>query len=336
MWRDFDPRWPEDERQLTSDVDRPDPGRCGRAATEPRDVSREDPRDIFSHDLSLPRGVSRERVEFRGQTYELRGSEVRTLATVGAFRVVPASDLRDHAARPAHVRNSDLRHLREQGLIRTVPLISRGERTTVVTLTNEGRDLLDGARRPLGDEPRQAFYAGISRPRELSHDAQIYRAYEDAADRIDRAGGRVRRVVLEVELKREYQRLLQAPHRRRRQADEDRDRDRLAAEVAAWAQARELPVLDDHVQFPDVRLEYDDRDGRRAYEDVEVMTPHYRGAHAAGKARAGFSQYRGAGARVGGRGGRAGRFGGISGSHAGGGRRAGRGCDPHLAEEFLR
>jgi hypothetical protein len=336
MWRDVDPRWPEDERQVTPDFDRPDPGRCGRAASEPREILREDPRDVFAHELTLPRGISRERVEFRGHAYELRGSEVRTLATVGAFRVVPASDLRDHADRPAQGRDSDLRHLREQGLLRTVPLIDRDRRTTVVTLTNEGRDLLESARRPVADDARQAFYAGIARPRELSHDAQIYRAYEEAAERIERGGGRVRRVVLEVELKREYQRFLQAPERRRRQADEDRDRDRLAAEVAAWAQARELPFIDDHVQFPDVRLEYDDRDGRRTYEDVEVMTPHYRGAHAAGKARAGFSQYRGAGARVGGRGARTGRSGGMGGSHAGGGRRAGRGGDPHLAEELLR
>jgi hypothetical protein len=335
MWRDIDPRWPEDGRQVAPDIDRPDPGRSGRAATDPREGVREAPRDIFSRAISLPRGVSRERVEFRGHTYELRGSEVRTLATVGAFRVVPASELRDHADRPAHGRDSDLRHLREQGLIRTVPLIDRDRRTTVVTLTNEGRDLLESARRPVADDARQAFHAGIARPRELSHDAQLYRAYEEAAERIERDGGRVRRVVLEVDLKREYQRFLQAPERRRRH-DEDRDRDRLAGEVAAWAQARELPVIDDHVQFPDVRLEYDDRDGRRAIEDVEVMTPHYRGAHAAGKARAGFSQYSGAGARVGGRGARAGRSGGMGGSRAGTGRRGGRGGDPRLAEELLR
>jgi hypothetical protein len=43
----------------------------------------------------------------------------------------------------------------------------------------------------------------------------------------------------------------------------------------------------DHVQFPDVRIEYDGRDGQRLIEDVEVTTPHYRGAHAAAKARGG-------------------------------------------------
>lgn len=48
--------------------------------------------------------------------YSLRGSESRTLATVGAFRVVSSRDLRDHRDRPADPRSGDLRHLREEGL----------------------------------------------------------------------------------------------------------------------------------------------------------------------------------------------------------------------------
>jgi hypothetical protein len=75
----------------------------------------------------------------------------------------------------------------------------------------------------------------------------------------------------------------------------------------------------DSVQFPDVRIEYELPDGRRDVEDVEVTTPHYRGAHAAAKGRAGFSLYRAGGGRVGGRSGRGG----------------GRSSDVRLAEEFL-
>lgn len=33
---------------------------------------------------------------FDDRAYTMRGSEVRTLATVGAFRVVSSGDLRDH------------------------------------------------------------------------------------------------------------------------------------------------------------------------------------------------------------------------------------------------
>jgi len=80
-----------------------------------------------------------------------------------------------------------------------------------------------------------------------------------------------------------------------------------------------LPVGDDGVQFPDVRIEYELPDGRRDVEDVEVTTPHYRGAHAAAKARAGFTRYRAGGGRVGGR----------------TGRKGGRSSDVRLAEELL-
>jgi DNA-binding MarR family transcriptional regulator len=323
MSRDYDPRW--------RDPERPDSGRGSRAPADPREEHRGDARDVFARDLDLPCGPARERVVHRDRVYTLRASEVRTLATVGAFRVVPASDLRDAADRPAHVRDGDLRSLREQGLVHTVPLVTRGERTTIVTLTREGRALLDDARRPERDEGRQTFYDGARKPRELAHDAQAYRAYEEAAARIASRGGQVRRVVLDYELKRDYQQCRQRPERQRR--GDAQDADRAAGDAAAWARAQQLPVDDGHVQFPDVRIEYDDRDGRRQVEDIEIMTPHYRGAQAAAKARAGFTQYRAAGARVGGR---RGRGTGGGGARSGGGRRAGRGCDPRLAEELLR
>ena len=64
---------------------------------DPRDVDvrdREpvDPRDVFMHDLDLPRSDERERVHNRDRDYRLRESETRTLSTVGAFRVVSSRD----------------------------------------------------------------------------------------------------------------------------------------------------------------------------------------------------------------------------------------------------
>jgi hypothetical protein len=59
-----------------------------------------DPRDPFTRHVDLPRGPEREIVRDRGRQYTLRGSETRTLATVGAFRVVFSRDLRDHRDRP--------------------------------------------------------------------------------------------------------------------------------------------------------------------------------------------------------------------------------------------
>jgi hypothetical protein len=55
-----------------------------------RERDRTDPRDVFLRELDLPRGPQRERVFDGDREYTLRGSESRTLATVGAFRLVPA------------------------------------------------------------------------------------------------------------------------------------------------------------------------------------------------------------------------------------------------------
>jgi hypothetical protein len=170
-----------------------------------------------------------------------------------------------------------------------------------------------------GEGREQAFYAGAVKPRELTHDSYAYRAYLQAAERLTASGGRVRRVVLDYELKRDYQRFLQERNRARRTERPDHEEE--VPTVADWARAHDLPEVDDHVQFPDVRIEYEQPDGRWAIEDVEVLTPHYRGAMAAAKAGSGFTCYRASGL---------GRVGGQSGRSGGG-----RPFDPRVAEEFL-
>lgn len=308
MYRDIDPR--------DADRDRPEISRGSRGGGEPDRIDlSQDPREALARDLDLPRGTSRDRVRRRDWEGELRGSEVRILAAAGAFRVLPQDDLRDSAASRSGLRK-DIEHLRREGLIDTKPYVVGRERTTLVTLTERGRDVLEASRRP-GLDARQAFYAGIVKPRELAHDTRVHRAYLEAARRLGERGLRVRRVVLEQDLKRDYQRFLQEPNRGRRDSSGRPQRD--LEEIARWAREHQLPMVDDHVQFPDLRIECEREDGRREFEDVEVMTPHYRGAHAAGKVRAGFTRYRAVGARV-------------SGAS---GHRSGRGRDSRLAEEML-
>jgi hypothetical protein len=184
----------------------------------------------------------------------------------------------------------------------------------LVTLTERGRELLD-RHRTTREGPQQLYYAGFVKPRELSHDAQLYRVYVRSAERLREKGVAVTRVVLDYELKRDYQRFLHDAKRQRR--GEEQDAERLAADVAEWAAKHDLPVIDGHVHFPDVRIEGERRDGERKVEDVEVVTPHYRGAFAAAKGRTGFSTYR------------------ISTGLGGRGGRSGRAPDPRSADEFL-
>jgi hypothetical protein len=217
------------------------------------------------------------------------------------------------------VLRNDIENLRSLGLVRSMPYVVGRERTTVVTLTERGREVLQASYRPRDGAHRQEFYAGIAKPRELAHDVRIPQAYRETAERLAAEGGRVQRVVLEVELKRDYQSFLQAPNRGRRDADGRPGRD--AIEIARWAEQHQLPVVDGHVQFPDVRIEYETPDGRLEVRDVEVMTPHYRGAHAAAKVASGFARYGSVGAR-------------LSGGR--GAARGGRCRESRLAEEMLR
>jgi hypothetical protein len=128
-----------------------------------------DPREVFTRDLNLPRGLQRELVRDRDREYTLRGSETRTLATVGAFRVVSSRDLPDRYNRPLDPRSGDLRHLREQRLVETVRV--PGSREHAVALTREGRSLLE-RHRDRDQEDRQTFWASVKRERELEHDLQ--------------------------------------------------------------------------------------------------------------------------------------------------------------------
>jgi hypothetical protein len=269
-------RDPDDWRDRDEDVHDRD-----RDARE-RDL---DPRDVFAEGLDLPRGLEREIVLDGDHRYELNGDDTRTVATVGAFRVVSERDLRDSRDESTEPRRSDLRHLRDEGLTRFVALDGR-ERA--VTLTERGHHLLEAHRRDREDAREQTFYAGVNRPRELSHDVQLYRAYLREEERLREQGADVRGVTLEHELKREYQEWLQEHNCGRPDSDGRPDRD--AREIEAWARDHDLPYFDQSVHFPDFRIEYE-LHGRDRHEDVEVVTEHYRGAHAASVARTGFRCY---------------------------------------------
>ncbi len=299
----YDPRWLDDPRDADDrerDVERD------------RDPPEHDARDAFVRDLELPHTVDRELVQDdRENLYELNGEDSRMLATIGAFRVVAERDLESVRDEDSDPRDETLEHLRNEGLIRFVAINSH-ERGVV--LTDDGRDLLEANRRERdGDDERQDFHADISHPRELEHDSELFAAYLEVEKRLRDEGADVERVVLEVDLRREYQQWLQAHNKGNPDSDGRPDRD--AGEIEAWATDHDLPYFDGQVHFPDFRIEYE-RDGRDRHEDVEVMSEHYRGAYAASKGRAGFTCYRAGGGR-GGRSGGGGSF------------------DPRVAEDYL-
>jgi hypothetical protein len=181
----------------------------------------------------------------------------------------------------------DLNHLREQGLATQATLTTRDGAHHVVTLTRTGRDLLEAHAGTRPGSRGQTYYADIVKPRELAHDARLYAVFKEEAARIESAGGRVVRVLLDHELKREYQQFLNRPGRPP-EADADHDR-------RAFAESHGLTVIDGHLELPDLRIEYESEHGRLEHRDVELVTEHYSRGQLSGKSRAGFACYRAAG-----------------------------------------
>ena len=149
-------------------------------------------------------------------------------------------------------------------------------------------ELLDSHTLDRDDEARQAFYAGVSRPREIDHDANLYATYrqEEARLRDEHGGLDIRRIVLEQDLKREYQEFLQEHNRNRPDSNGRRtETRRRSATGRANATCRSSTA----------RCTSPATGSRRSigerHEDVELFTPHYRGAHAVSRAKTGFRIY---------------------------------------------
>jgi len=196
----------------------------------------------------------------------LSDDEIRAMKIVGVFRTVNGLDM----------PRADVQRLIAKGLAerKTVFPRSGAGGKEVIVLSTKGRDLLKSLQPQ--DDP-QRYWAGLVKPNELEHDMAIYPAFRQQAAAIEQAGGKIRRVVLDFELKSAINREMNretgpSAEQRRRQLAEEYD----------------LPVIDERLALPDLRIEYTDAEGREQHLDMEVTTRHYRGAHRAGKARSGF------------------------------------------------
>jgi hypothetical protein len=214
------------------------------------------------------------------RTFHLRESEVRAMADIGTFRVVAAGDLARYAyADDAARMERDLRRLQQQGLViaKTLPASRRGA-IRVVGLTKIGKRLLRSTNR-LPDN--QAIFHGIVKPREAQHDAALYRLFQAEVNRIERAGGRPLRVILDYELKRDLY------HERARLGERNND----PSEVEALAERHGLKAVDGKIPLPDLRIEYQTTELEQRRLDLELATHHYRPRGIAEKAKAGFALY---------------------------------------------
>ena len=222
--------------------------------------------------------------EVRGRTYRLRPSEIRTMLEIGKFRTLALEDLREFIYTGKNPSwRPDVENLVRQGLVqmKTIPHEEWGSRQ-LLALTRPGLRFLTEQQAAGKD---QALYSGFAKPREAHHDADLYRLYQKAADKIERAGGKHLRVVLDYELKKRVYRDLVKLGPARTSPESRR----------TVAERHGLSVVREKIPLPDVRIEYETPEGAMARVDVELATGHYRARTLAEKVRAGFSIY----ARVG-------------------------------------
>jgi len=148
----------------------------------------------------------------------------------------------------------------------------------VLSLTRDGKRFLRQQDRV---RKSQALYDGFVKPKELAHDAELYRLYQKVASEIAHNGGTVRRVVLDYELKEVLYRDLNKIDPAKN-ADQERDR---------IADRHGLKAVDGSIPIPDLRIEYETEARHIEHIDLEFATREYRGQGMASKARAGFHMF---------------------------------------------
>ena len=218
----------------------------------------------------------------RERAYSLRSSEIAAMADIGRFRTVDVRDLARfvYAGNEARLKY-DLENLRAQGLVEEKTLF-RAHRSArrLVTLTTEGHRIV---RKASGLPKEQRVYHGFVKPKELDHDADLYKVYQNAVEEIREKGGKPTRVRLDFELK--------ASINRAKEAAGHLPQDERKRLLAAVAEEQGLTINGATIHLPDIQVEYLTRDGVIERQSLELFSRNYREDGIRGKAAAGFKIY---------------------------------------------
>jgi DNA-binding MarR family transcriptional regulator len=207
-------------------------------------------------------------------------SDVKTLTDIGTFRALTLEDLaRQRYGGNLHGTKNHLANLSRKGLVRS--RTSYPDHSVYVTLTRAGHQKLTAERER--HHPDQRHYHGFVKTREARHDAALYRLYHQELARIEHMGGRVRRVILDFELKQSINRRL-AKLKSLPDAEQIDGKHQIAREHG-------LTVVKGKIPLPDLRLEYEGPDQQLSKVDLELVTSHYHHHNLVAKAQAGFAMY---------------------------------------------
>jgi len=265
-------------RQKRNEAPPGDPGRVPGRPAERTQLRLPEVNGIRAREV--PTKESRVILYDRYRGYDLRESEVRALVDLGRFRVIAADDLARFAYNNDKTRmEQETANLTRRGLIEEREVdTSFGRTSRIFALTRAGRKLLVNSNRlPKGQE----IYSGFVKPKEAKHDAELYRVYQREAARIEERGGRVRRVVLDYELKKKVNGdLMQIGDEKENLGGKEELAERYGLRVVAG-----------RIPLPDLQIEYEMPERGVVRVNLELATGDYRPAQIAEKARAGFTIY---------------------------------------------
>jgi DNA-binding PadR family transcriptional regulator len=288
------PRWDILQRDTRRDLELPPPqgqeqqqqsggsmsigrGSSDNAASNQPEKPQERPPDR----PQVPR-ADRSRDRERRSSYALRQREIRAMTDIGTFRTVDAQDLARFAyGGDTRAMNYDLGELRTHGLVEE-KVVTRAHRQPrkVVALTEKGHRLL---RQASGLNQEQRLYHGFVKQREIEHDADLYKVYQQAAAKIRAQGGKPVRVRLDFELK--------AAIQRERNAMKELPEDERANRLRSFAAGHNLTIVSERVHVPDVQIEYETREGQLERTNLELVSENYRTEGIRSKAESGFALY---------------------------------------------
>ncbi len=204
------------------------------------------------------------------------------MADIGRFRAVDVKDLAQFAYQGDEARAKyDLENLRTQGLVEEKTFFrAHKSARKMVTLTEHGHRIV---RKVSGLPREQRIYHGIVKPRELDHDADLYKVYQKAVEKIQEKGGKPLRVRLDFEIKESIN--------REKEAAEHLPEEMRRRRLRAVAEEHGLTMDGTTIHLPDIQVEYETPDGRVERENLELLSRNYREDGIRGKAAAGFKMY---------------------------------------------
>jgi len=215
----------------------------------------------------------------RGHNYYLNPRQAALLREIGTFRTITAESLQKHVYQgDIHRFTNDLRNLANQRLLTLHP--DPRSKDLYLSLNRAGKNLAEAHLRA---NTEQSVYSGIVKKRELRHDAAIYEVYQKEAQKISKSGGKIKRIVLDFELKKNVNRQL-ANIQKLSPTERERQRQGIA-------EAYGLKIVKGKMQIPDLRMEYESREQEQCRVDLECVTGHYKARQIAAKIAAGFKLY---------------------------------------------